>query len=104
MCRNDKLDSLRANFCCTVNLLASTAIAAEVTHRFSSNETSVTMGTQQALLPFTLVKARVSTRGKVGALVQQELWQKLYVTVSGEADFGAVKWIPKLGLSIKLRP
>ncbi|KAK4752912.1 hypothetical protein SAY87_021710 [Trapa incisa] len=101
---NDKLDCLRANICCTLTPLASTAIAAEVTHRFSSNETSVTMGTQHAILPLTLVKSRVSTKGKVGALIEQGLWQKLYVTVSGEADFGSLKWLPKLGVSVKLRP
>ncbi|PKI63209.1 mitochondrial outer membrane protein porin 1-like [Punica granatum] len=99
---NDKLDTLRANL--MANPLTNMAIAAEAAHRFSVNETSVTMGIQQAVLPFTFVKARVSTRGVFGALVQQGFWQKLYVTVSGEADFGAAKWGPKLGLSIAVRP
>lgn len=106
MCRNDKLDALRASCYHTVNPLAQTAVAAELKHHFSTNDTIITMGTQQAITTSTLVKARVDTKGKVGALIQQQFFQKLYFSIAGEVDFrpNSLNWIPKIGMTVALRP
>lgn len=103
---NDKLDSLRASCHHIVNPLAQTAVAAELKHRFSTSDTSITMGTQQAITTSTLAKARVDTKGKVGALIQQQFFQKLYLSIAGEVDFrqNSLNWIPKIGMTIALRP
>lgn len=87
----------------TVSPLTNTAIAAELKHRFSINETALTIGAQHAFFPFMMVKGRISTQGKVSALVQQGLWEKLFLTIGGEVDFLSTGMIPKLGVSVALR-
>ncbi|KAL3748367.1 hypothetical protein ACJRO7_009583 [Eucalyptus globulus] len=103
---NDKLNTLRAAFYHTVNPLNQTVVAAELNHSFSINDTIFTMGSQQAIFPSTLVKARVNTKGKVGALIQQQFFQMLSLSIAGEVDFHptSLNWIPKIGLTIALRP
>lgn len=102
ICRN-KLDTLKVSCHYTVCPLTKTAIAAELKHNFSVNDTALTVGAQHALLPFTMVKGRISTQGKVYALIQQGLWEKLFLTLGGEADLTDATSIPKIGLSIALR-
>ncbi|KAK9278820.1 hypothetical protein L1049_028399 [Liquidambar formosana] len=100
----DKGDTLNATCFRTVNTLTKTAIAAELSHSLSLNETAFAIGTQHGLTPFTLIKARVNTYGQAGALIQHELWQKFYFTISGEVDARDNQRFPKVGLSIALRP
>lgn len=82
-----------------------TAIAAELKHSFSINDTAFAIGAQQALFPSTLVKGRISTHGKVAALIQQGLWEKIFLSISGEVDFTDTREIttPKIGLSLGVR-
>ncbi|KAF8037282.1 hypothetical protein BT93_B0248 [Corymbia citriodora subsp. variegata] len=103
---NDKLDNLRASWYHTVNPLTQTVVAAEVKHSFSISDTTITLGTQQAIFASTLVKARVNTKGKVGALIQQQFFQKLSLSIAGEVDFrpNPLSLIPKIGLTIALKP
>ncbi|XP_057762915.1 mitochondrial outer membrane protein porin of 34 kDa-like isoform X1 [Arachis stenosperma] len=101
----DKFDTLRGSFFVDVNPLTRSAIAAEVNHSLSENVTSVTMGAQHALLPSTLIKARLDSYGKAGFLVQQDFWKKFYVTMAAEIDLGgSEEMIPKLGFSMALCP
>ncbi|KAL8458056.1 hypothetical protein ACS0TY_035800 [Phlomoides rotata] len=67
--RNDKFDTLSASYYHTVSPLSNTAIGAEVTHNFSSNENTITVGTQHQLDPLTSVKARLNNFGKVSGLI-----------------------------------
>ncbi|KAF3437784.1 hypothetical protein FNV43_RR20540 [Rhamnella rubrinervis] len=99
----DKLDTLEVSCHYTVSPLTKTAIAAELKHSFSANDTALTVGAQHALLPFMMVKGRISTQGKVYALIQQRLWEKLFLTLGGEVDFMDTGMVPKVGLSIALR-
>lgn len=87
------------------NPLTQTAIAAELKHSFSINDTAFAIGAQQALFPSTLVKGRISTHGKVAALIQQGLWEKIFLSISGEVDFTDTRQIttPKIGLSLAVR-
>ncbi|XP_027350482.1 outer plastidial membrane protein porin-like isoform X2 [Abrus precatorius] len=62
---NDKGDALNAAYYHVVNPLANTAVGAEVTHRFSTNENTLTLGAQHALDPLTTLKARVNNFGKI---------------------------------------
>lgn len=70
--RNDKGDTLAASYYHSVSPLTNTAVGAELTHSFSSNENTLTIGTQHALDPLTTVKARVNNYGKASALIQHE--------------------------------
>ncbi|CAL5327152.1 unnamed protein product [Camellia sinensis] len=101
---NDKGDTLRASCHHTISPLTDTAIAAELTHKFLRNETTLTFGTQHAFFPITLVKARVSSNGRLGALVQQELFPSFLLTVAGDVDVWDVMRSAKLGLSLAFRP
>ncbi|KAK2663965.1 hypothetical protein Ddye_002539 [Dipteronia dyeriana] len=101
---NDR-NTLRASYYKPMNPLTSTAIAAELKHGFGNNgETTFTVGGQHSLFPSTLVKARMDTDGKVGALIQQDLLKKFYLTISGEADFRDMDRPPKVGFSMALTP
>jgi len=100
--RNDKGDSLNASYYHIVNPL--TAVGAEVSHSFSSNENTITVGAQHALDPLTTLKARVNNAGKASALVQHQWRPKSFFTVSGEVDTKAIEKTAKVGLALALKP
>ncbi|KAF5730137.1 hypothetical protein HS088_TW20G00507 [Tripterygium wilfordii] len=97
---DDKFDTLKASCYHSFNPLSKTAVAAEFWHSFSTNTTGVALGTQHALWPFTLVKARVDSSWKIGTLVRQELWQRFFIAIAGEVDFMAINKLSKLGFSV----
>lgn len=102
--RNDKGDSLSASYYHHVNPLSNTAVGAEVTHSFSSNVNTITVGTQHQLDPLTTVKARVNNFGRANALIQHEWRPKSLITLSGEVDVKAVDKSAKFGLALALKP
>ncbi|KAJ7974451.1 Mitochondrial outer membrane protein porin [Quillaja saponaria] len=101
---NDKADTLNASYYHIVNPFTNTAVGAEVTHKFSTNENTITVGTQHALDPLTSVKARVNNSGKASALIQHEWRPKSFLTISGEVDTKAIDKSAKVGLALALKP
>ena len=101
---NNKGDSLSASYYHLVSPLSGTAVGAELTHSFSSNENTLTFGTQHALDPLTSVKARFNNYGKASALIQHQFRPKSFVTISGEVDTKAFEKSSKVGLSLVLKP
>ncbi|XP_031287261.1 mitochondrial outer membrane protein porin of 34 kDa [Pistacia vera] len=101
---NNKGDSLSGSYYHIVNPLTSTAVGAEVTHSFSTNENTITVGTQHALDPLTTVKARLNNTGKASALIQHEWRPKSLFTISGEVDTKAIEKSAKVGLALALKP
>ncbi|KAK8644286.1 hypothetical protein V6N13_123597 [Hibiscus sabdariffa] len=100
----EKGNSLNASYYHTVNPLTNTAVGAEVTHSFSTNESTITIGTQHALDPLTMVKARVNNAGKANALIQHEWRPKSLFTISGEVDTKSIDKSAKVGLVLALKP
>ncbi|XWS69759.1 hypothetical protein CRYUN_Cryun04dG0206600 [Craigia yunnanensis] len=101
---NDKGDTLNASYYHIVSPLTNTAVGAELTHSFSSNENTLTIGTQHALDPLTTVKARVNNYGRASALIQHEWRPKSLFTISGEVDTRAIEKSAKVGLALTLKP
>ncbi|GMJ04206.1 ARABIDOPSIS THALIANA VOLTAGE DEPENDENT ANION CHANNEL 1, voltage dependent anion channel 1 [Hibiscus trionum] len=101
---NEKGDSLNASYYHIVNPLTNTAVGAEMTHSFSTNESTITIGTQHALDPLTMVKARVNNAGKASALIQHEWRPKSLFTISGEVDTKSIDKSAKVGLALALKP
>ncbi|OVA09071.1 Eukaryotic porin/Tom40 [Macleaya cordata] len=101
---NDKGDSLNVSYYHTVSPLTNTAVGAELTHGFSTNENILTIGTQHALDPLTMVKARLNNFGKASALIQHEWRPKSLFTISGEVDTRAIEKSAKIGLALALKP
>ncbi|GMN41780.1 hypothetical protein TIFTF001_011008 [Ficus carica] len=101
---NDKGDTLTASYYHSVSLLTNTAVGAELSHSFSSNENTLTIGTQHALDPLTTLKARVNNYGKANALIQHEWRPKSLFTISGEVDTRAIEKSAKIGLALALKP
>ncbi|XP_076948382.1 mitochondrial outer membrane protein porin of 36 kDa-like [Bidens hawaiensis] len=101
---NDKADTLTASYYHTVSPLTNTAVGAELSHGFSSNENSLTIGTQHSLDPLTTVKARVNNAGIASALLQHEWRPKSVLTISGEVDTRAIEKSAKVGLALALKP
>ncbi|ESW10205.1 hypothetical protein PHAVU_009G190000 [Phaseolus vulgaris] len=94
--------------CCyfEVNPLSKTAIAAEVKYDLADDETiGVTVGAQHALFPWTLLKARLSSSGRVGALIQQKLGRKFSITVAGEVNLNEKdkEKFPKVGVFMAMK-
>ncbi|KAA3466948.1 mitochondrial outer membrane protein porin of 36 kDa-like [Gossypium australe] len=56
---NEKGDSVNASYYHIVNPSVNTVFGAEVTHSFSTNVSTITMGTQHALDPLTTIKASI---------------------------------------------
>ncbi|GAB4839953.1 hypothetical protein Ancab_020663 [Ancistrocladus abbreviatus] len=101
---NDKGDTLTAAYYHTVSPLTNTAVGAELSHSFSSNENTLTIGSQHALDPLTLIKTRVNNYGKASALIQHEWRPKSLFTISGEVDTRAIEKSAKIGLALALKP
>ncbi|KAK6922066.1 Eukaryotic porin/Tom40 [Dillenia turbinata] len=101
---NDKGDNLTASYYHTVSPLTNTAVGAELSHSFSSNENKLTIGTQHSLDPLTNVKARVNNFGIASALIQHEWRPKSTFTISGEVDTRAIDKSAKIGLALALKP
>ncbi|KAL5553944.1 hypothetical protein UlMin_041345 [Ulmus minor] len=101
---NDKGDTLTAAYYHSVSPLTNTAVGAELSHSFSSNENTLTIGTQHTLDPLTTVKARVNNSGKASALIQHEWRPKSLFTISGEVDTRAIEKSAKIGLALALKP
>lgn len=93
---------MNASYYHLVSPLSSTAVGAELTHSFSSNQSTLTFGTQHALDPLTLVKARFNNYGRASALIQHEWRPKSFLTVTGEVDTKAIEKSSKVGLSLVL--
>ncbi|KAJ6749146.1 PORIN/VOLTAGE-DEPENDENT ANION-SELECTIVE CHANNEL PROTEIN [Salix purpurea] len=101
---DDKFDTLKASCYRELNPLTRTAIAAELKHSpLLNGSTTLTIGAQHALFPFTLIKARANTEGKINTLIRMELWEKVLVSMNGEVDCWATNKISKIGLSVALR-
>ncbi|KAG8384735.1 hypothetical protein BUALT_Bualt04G0149400 [Buddleja alternifolia] len=101
---NDKGDTLSASYYHTVSPLTNTTVGAEVTHSFSSNENTITVGTQHALDPLTTVKARLNNFGKATALIQHEWRPKSLITLTTEVDTKSIDKSAKFGLALALKP
>ncbi|MBA0731486.1 hypothetical protein Golax_020426 [Gossypium laxum] len=101
---NEKGDSVNASYYHIVNPSTNTAVGAEVTHSFSTNVNTITVGTQHALDPSTTIKARVNNAGKASALIQHEWRPKSLFTISGEVDTKSIDKSPKVGLALALKP
>ncbi|EPS57816.1 hypothetical protein M569_17001 [Genlisea aurea] len=101
---NDKGDTLSASYYHLVSPVTNTAVGGEVTHSFSSNENTITVGTQHLLDPLTSVKARINNSGKASALIQHEWRPKSLLTLSTEVDTRSVDKSAKFGLALALKP
>ncbi|GER41447.1 voltage-dependent anion channel [Striga asiatica] len=101
---NDKGETVNASYFHTVSPLSNTAVGAEFTHSFATNENTLTIGTQHMLDPLTSVKARVDNYGKASALIQHEWRPKSLVTISGEVDTRAIEKSAKIGLAVAIKP
>lgn len=95
---------MRASYYHTVSPLTNTVVGAELSHSFSSNDNTLTIGTQHALDPLTLVKARLNNYGKVSGLIQHAWRPKSLITISGEVDTRAIEKSAKVGLAVALKP
>ncbi|EYU28705.1 hypothetical protein ABFS82_12G106600 [Erythranthe guttata] len=101
---SDKGETVTASYFHTVSPLTNTAVGAEMVHSFSTNENTLTIGTQHLLDPLTAVKARVNNYGKASALIQHEWRPKSLITISGEVDTRAIEKSAKVGLAVALKP
>ncbi|KAK9698375.1 hypothetical protein RND81_08G100000 [Saponaria officinalis] len=101
---DNKGDSLKASYVHIVNPANGLAVGAEVSHSFSTNDNTVTVGGQHAIDPLTTLKARANNFGKVSAVVQHEWRPKSLITISAEVDSKSIEKSAKVGLALALKP
>lgn len=77
------------------------AIAAEMSHRFLSKQTSIKLGIQVSPIPSVMIKTRVGIDGTIGCLLRKELFPSFYVTVEGETNVKAadMKSAARIGIT-----
>ncbi|KAK8362595.1 hypothetical protein V6Z11_A03G114300 [Gossypium hirsutum] len=101
---NKKGDSVNASYYHIVNPSTNIVVGAEVTHSFSTNVNTITVGTQHALDPLTTIKAQANNAGKASVLIQHEWRPKSFFTISGEVDTESIDKSPNVGLALALKP
>ncbi|KAG9440415.1 hypothetical protein H6P81_020580 [Aristolochia fimbriata] len=99
----EKTDVLKVSHVHDLGEKKKSAIVAEFTRRFSTNENTITVGGSHALEPFTVVKGRLNNHGKLGALLQHEVKPNSILTISGEFDTLALDKKPRFGLALALK-
>lgn len=87
-----------------LNPINGAAVAAEMIHKFNTNENGFTIGSSHNVDPLTMVKTRFSNSGKAAVLCQHQWRPKSFITLSAEYDPKAVSAPPKLGLALALKP
>lgn len=80
------------------------AVVGEISRRFSTNENTLTVGCSYVVDPQTVVKAKLNNHGNLGALLQHELTNKSFLTISGAFETKALEKSPKFGFSLLLKP
>ena len=103
-CRNNRGDSLTGAYYHKVSELSNTAVGAELTHSFSTNENTLTFDRRHALDPLTVLKARINNSGKASALIRHEWSPKSLVTISAEVDTKTIEKSSKVGIAVALKP
>ncbi|MBA0550497.1 hypothetical protein Golob_021439 [Gossypium lobatum] len=101
---NEKGDSVNASYYHILNPSTNTTVGAEVTHSFSSNVNTITVGTQHVLDPLTTIKASVNSDGKASTLIQHEWRPRSLFTNFGKVDTKSNDKIPKVGLALAIKP
>ncbi|PPR96730.1 hypothetical protein GOBAR_AA23938 [Gossypium barbadense] len=97
-------DSVNASYYHIVNPSTNIVVGAEVTHSFSTNVNTITVGTQHALDPLTTIKAQANNAGKASVLIQHEWRPKSFFTISREVDTESIDKSPNVGLALALKP
>lgn len=104
ICRSNNADTLRAHCYRPILPLTSTGVAAELTHRFVNNQTTLALGAQHCLFPCMLIKARVTSDGSLGALVQNNIFSALSLSIGAEMNAMDAANTAKLGLALIFNP
>ncbi|CAK9171526.1 unnamed protein product [Ilex paraguariensis] len=100
----DKGDALRASYLHHLDHLNRGAAVGEITRKFSTNDSTLTVGCSYTVDPRTVVKAKLNNHGNLGALLQHELKPKSFLTICGSFDTKAMEKSPKFGLALSLKP
>ncbi|KAK6920818.1 Eukaryotic porin/Tom40 [Dillenia turbinata] len=100
----NKGDTMNTTCYCVVNPRSTCAIGAELNHCFSRNETAFAFGAEYVWNQSTYMKARVNNFGKVGIVLQRQLFSKLAGALVAEIDALNLRRNPKVGFSFAVMP
>ncbi|CAI9112282.1 OLC1v1012706C5 [Oldenlandia corymbosa var. corymbosa] len=87
---------------CYTKPLRDAAFAAEVTHRFADKLTTIQLGSQYEINEALMIKGRVSTDGDIGALLQLQFFNAVYLTFGGEINVKDVN-SARMGIACALK-
>ncbi|MQL81401.1 hypothetical protein Taro_013876 [Colocasia esculenta] len=100
----DKGETLKASYIHNVDPNKGTAVAAEMINRLNTYENTFTLGSSHSLTPFTSLKTRFSSNGKLAVLCSQEWRPNSRVTLSAEYDPKSVGAPSRVGVALALKP
>ncbi|KAL2899675.1 Mitochondrial outer membrane protein porin 2, partial [Bienertia sinuspersici] len=99
----DKGDTIKAWYLHHLDQLKKSVAVAEISRRFSTNENTFTVGGLYVVDDLTVVRAKLSNHGKLGA-VRHQVIPKSMVPVSSEFDTLALDKCSRFGLTLALKP
>ncbi|KAL2923348.1 Mitochondrial outer membrane protein porin 2, partial [Bienertia sinuspersici] len=99
----DKGDTIKAWYLHHLDQLKKSVAVAEISRRFSTNENTFTVGGLYVVDDLTVVAAKLSNHGKLGA-VRHQVIPKSMVPVSSEFDTLALDKCSRFGLTLALKP
>ncbi|KAI7727093.1 hypothetical protein M8C21_021028 [Ambrosia artemisiifolia] len=100
----DNGDTIRALYRYRFDVLKKTAAAVEITRRLSANETDFVVGGCYVFGDQTVVKVKLDSCGKLGAVLQRKIIPRSLVSLSSELDIKGLHKTPKFGLALVLKP
>ncbi|KAK6920817.1 Eukaryotic porin/Tom40 [Dillenia turbinata] len=100
----DRFETLLATAFCTIDPRTQCGVGAEFRHNITRGKSSIYLGTQYALSPSTILKARVSNHGVVSGLIQLMVQPDLASVITSEIDTRDLAKRPKLGVTMSFKP
>ncbi|KAK9749581.1 hypothetical protein RND81_02G135900 [Saponaria officinalis] len=100
----DKGDTIKASYLHHLDQQKKSAAVAEISRRFSTNDSTFTVGGSYAVDNLTVVKAKLNNHGKLGAVLQHEVIPKSVLTIASEFDTMNLDKTPRFGLALALKP
>ncbi|KAK6924963.1 Eukaryotic porin/Tom40 [Dillenia turbinata] len=100
----DRFETILATAFCTMDPRTQTGVGAEYRYNIMKGKSGIYIGTQYALSPSTMLKARVSNHGVVSGLVQLMVQSDLASVITSEIDTRDLTKRPKFGVTMSFKP
>ncbi|KAG8377540.1 hypothetical protein BUALT_Bualt08G0043800 [Buddleja alternifolia] len=96
----DRGDAVKVCYLHHLDQLNRGVAVGEIVRKFSTNESTLTVGCSYAIDPHRIAKAKLNNHGHLSALIQHELKPKSILTISGSFDTLSMEKTPRFEYAI----